>query len=71
MNKFNVVEMGNEVIEGGQGGYTRLFIYKIPKKNHNAIVRLNKQFINTLGTDGALNTEFFCMSNESLRPLLV
>ena len=42
MNKSNVVEMGNEIIEGGQGGYTRLFIYKIPKKNHNAIVRLNK-----------------------------
>lgn len=65
MNKSNIIEMDNEV----NGSYSRLFIYRIPKKNHNAIVRLNKQFIDTLGTDGPLHTEFFCMSNnESLRP---
>ena len=36
--------MDNEM----NGGHVRLFIYRIPKNNHYAIVRLNKQFIYTL-----------------------
>ena len=61
MNKSNVIEMNRD--------HVRLFIYRIPKKNHDAIVRLNKQFIDTLGEDGPLRWEFFCLSsNESLMP---
>jgi len=65
MNKSNILEMDNEV----DGGHTRLFIYRIPKKNHDAMVRLNKQFTDTLGKEGPLYIEFFCLnSNESLMP---
>ena len=70
MNKPNTPEMGNEVIRK-EGDYTRLFIYKIPKKNHDTILQLNKQFMNTLGKDGPLHMEFFCLSNsESLMPFI-
>ena len=66
MNKSNIIEMSNEA---NGVGYTRLFIYKIPKNNHDAIVQLNKQFIDTLGNHGPLHMEFFCLSNnESLTP---
>jgi uncharacterized protein YbaA (DUF1428 family) len=51
------------------GGHTRLFIYRISKKNHDAMVRINKQFTDTLGKQGPLHIEFFCLSsNESLMP---
>lgn len=54
--------MDNEV----DGGHTRLFIYRI-SKNHDAMVRLNKQFTDTLGKQRPLHIEFFCLnSNESL-----
>jgi uncharacterized protein YbaA (DUF1428 family) len=70
MNKPNTPEMGNEVIRK-EGDYTRLFIYKIPKKNHDTILQLNKQFMNTLGKDGPLHMELFCLSNsESLMPFI-
>lgn len=66
MNKSNIIEMSNEA---NGGGYTHLFIYKIPKNNHDTIVQLNKQFIDTLGIHGPLHMEFFCLSNnESLTP---
>jgi uncharacterized protein YbaA (DUF1428 family) len=69
MNKSNITEMGNNEVIGKEGDYNRLFIYKIPKKNHDAILRLNKQFMDTLGKDGPLHMEFFCLSNnESLMP---
>jgi uncharacterized protein YbaA (DUF1428 family) len=69
MNKSNITEMDNEAI-GKEGDYhIRLFIYKVPKKNHDAILRLNRQFMDTLGKDGPLHLEFFCLSNsESLMP---
>lgn len=60
MNKSNIIEMSNEA---NGGGHTRLFIYKIPKNNHDT------QFIDTLGNHGPLHMEFFCLSNnESLTP---
>src|SRR5918995_211291 len=44
-------------------------IYRISKKNHDAMVRINKQFTDTLGKQGPLHIEFFCLSsNESLMP---
>ena len=65
MNKSNVINIDNEE----NGGHSRLFIYRIPKKNHDAIVRLNKQFTDTLGKQGPLRVEFFCLSsNKSLMP---
>lgn len=45
MNKSNIIEMNNEM----NGSHISLFIYRISKKNHDATVRLNKQFIDTLG----------------------
>jgi len=65
MNKSNVINIHNEQ----NGDHSRLFIYRIPKKNHDAIVRLNKQFTDTLGQQGPLLVEFFCLSsNKSLIP---
>jgi hypothetical protein len=49
------MEMDNEV----NGGHARLYIYRISKKNHDTIVRLNGQFTDTLGKDGPLCLEFF------------
>ena len=45
---------------------------EIPKKNHDAIVHLNKKFIYTLGKQGPLYTRFFCHNNnkESLMPFI-
>ena len=53
MNKStNIIEMDNE----------------IPKKNHDAIVHLNKKFIYTLGKQGPLYTRFL-LSKQQQREL--
>ena len=37
--------------------------YRIPKKNHDAIVQLNKQIKDSLPKHGPLNSEFFYLSS--------
>jgi uncharacterized protein YbaA (DUF1428 family) len=39
MSKFNITE-----IEQGIGSEADHFVYRVPKKNHDAMVQLNKQF---------------------------
>lgn len=38
MNTSNIIEK-----EEGSGNLVQLFIYRAPKKNHDAMVQLNKQ----------------------------
>lgn len=40
-----------------------IFIYRVPKKNHDAIVRFNKQITDTLPKHGPLHSEFFYLSS--------
>ena len=48
-----------------------IFIYRVPKKNHDAIVQLNKQIKNMLPIHGPLSTQFFYLrSTESVMDFL-
>ena len=58
MNKSNVMEMEKEI-----GNQVRLFIWKIPKKNHDAMVNLQKQFNDLLIRYGVLRMEIFQLTN--------
>jgi uncharacterized protein YbaA (DUF1428 family) len=58
MSKSNVTEMEKEV-----GSQVQLFIWRIPKKNHDAMVRLQKQFNDILIKHGGLRMEVFQLTN--------
>lgn len=45
------------------GSHAQIFIYRIPKKNHDAIVQLNKQIKDILPEHGPLHSEFFYLSS--------
>lgn len=45
------------------GSHAQIFIYRVPNKNHDAIVRLNKQITDTLPKHGPLHSEFFYLSS--------
>ena len=45
------------------GSQVQLFVWRIPKKNHDAIVKLQKQFNNILIKHGALRVEIFQLTN--------
>ena len=66
MSKSNILENEQEI-----GTHTQIFIYRIPKKNHDAIVQLNKQIKDTLPKHGPLHSEFFYLSStESVMDFL-
>jgi uncharacterized protein YbaA (DUF1428 family) len=60
MSKSNILEkeQAKEI-----GSHAQIFIYRVPKKNHDAIVRLNKQITDTLPKHGPLHSEFFYLSS--------
>jgi uncharacterized protein YbaA (DUF1428 family) len=58
MSKSNVVEMEKEV-----GSQVQLFVWRIPKKNHDAMVQLQKQFNDLWRKHGSLRTEVFQLAN--------
>jgi uncharacterized protein YbaA (DUF1428 family) len=58
MNKSNVMEMEKEI-----GNQVQLFIWRIPKKNHDAMVKLQKQFNDLLIKYGVLRMEIFQLTN--------
>jgi hypothetical protein len=58
MNKANVTEMEKEI-----GNQVQLFIWRIPKKNHDAMVKLQKQFNDLLIKYGVLRMEIFQLTN--------
>jgi uncharacterized protein YbaA (DUF1428 family) len=58
MKKSNVMEMEKEI-----GNQVQLFIWRIPKKNHDAMVKLQKQFNDLLIRHGVLSMEIFQLTN--------
>ncbi len=53
MSKPNVLEREHEK----EMEVMLIFIYRVPKKNHDAIVQLNKQIKNMLPIHGPLSTQ--------------
>ena len=45
--------------EGNGRGYVQLFVYRIPKKNHDAIRRLLGEIADLVKKHGALDSDFF------------
>jgi uncharacterized protein YbaA (DUF1428 family) len=58
MSKPNVTEMEQEI-----GSQVQLFIWRVPKKNHDAMVKLQKQFNDILIKHGVLRMEIFQLTN--------
>jgi uncharacterized protein YbaA (DUF1428 family) len=58
MSKSNMTEMEKEV-----GNQVQLFIWRIPKKNHDAMVKLQKQFNDINIKYGVLRIEVFQLTN--------
>ena len=52
MNESNATE-----IEKGIGSEVAQFVYRVPKKNHDAMMQLNKQFVDTMRKYGANQDE--------------
>ena len=45
------------------GSHVQLFVYRIPKKNHDAMVQLESQLTTIFRKHGILRSEFFQLSN--------
>jgi uncharacterized protein YbaA (DUF1428 family) len=58
MSKSKMTKTEQEI-----GSHVQLFIWKVPKKNHDAMVRLQKQFNDILIKRGALRMEIFQLTN--------
>jgi uncharacterized protein YbaA (DUF1428 family) len=61
MSKSNI--LGNEQEKKEIESHAQIFIYRVPKKNHDAMVQLNKQIKNSLPIHGPINSEFFYLSS--------
>ena len=60
MSKSNVTEIREEE---EIGSIVQQFIYRLPKKNHDAMVHLEKQFIDVFRKHGGLRFEVFQLSS--------
>jgi uncharacterized protein YbaA (DUF1428 family) len=58
MSKSNVTEMEQEL-----ESIIQQFIYRLPKKNHEAMVQLEKQFIEMFRKHGGMRFEVFQLSS--------
>jgi uncharacterized protein YbaA (DUF1428 family) len=58
MNESKVTETELEI-----GNQVQLFVWRIPKKNHDAMVKLQKQFNDILIKYGVLRMEIFQLTN--------
>lgn len=61
MSKSNIVEREQKKKE--IGSHAQIFIYRVPKKNHDAIVQLNKQIKDSLPNHGPIYSEFLYLSS--------
>jgi uncharacterized protein YbaA (DUF1428 family) len=52
-------------VEQKIGSEVAHFVYKVPKKNHDAMMQLNKQFVSTLSKYGATHLVFQLNSTEA------
>jgi uncharacterized protein YbaA (DUF1428 family) len=62
MSKLSATEM-----EQGIGSEVAHFIYRVPKKNHDAMTRLNKQFVEVMRKYGA--THLILQLNNTEAPM--
>jgi uncharacterized protein YbaA (DUF1428 family) len=62
MSKLSATEM-----EQGIGSEVAHFIYRVPKKNHDAMMRLNKQFVEVMRKYGA--THLILQLNNTEAPM--
>ena len=60
MNTSNIIEK-----EEGSGNLVQLFIYRAPKKNHDAMVQLNKQCAEFFRKHGILRFEVLYLSSTN------
>ena len=60
MSKPSITE-----IEQGIGSEVAHFVYRVPKKNHEAMMQLNKQFADTMRKYGALHLIFQLNNTEA------
>ena len=60
MSKSNVTELEEE---NELGSIVQQFIYRLPKKNHEAMVQLEKQFIEIFRKHGGMRFEVFQLSS--------
>jgi uncharacterized protein YbaA (DUF1428 family) len=51
------------VKEEETGNHVQLFVYRIPKKNHDAMVQLQNQLTGIFNKHGILRSEFFQLSS--------
>jgi uncharacterized protein YbaA (DUF1428 family) len=58
MSNSKVTETEQEI-----GSQVQLFVWRIPKKNHEAMVKLQKQFNDILIKHGVLRVEIFQLTN--------
>ena len=60
MSKLNTTEIEQEI-----GSEVAHFVYLIPKKNHDAVVQINKQFADIMRKYGAVHLIFQLNSTEA------
>jgi Protein of unknown function (DUF1428) len=60
MNESNATD-----IEKGIGSEVAQFVYRVPKKNHDAMMQLNKQFVDTMRKYGAAHLIFQLTNTEA------
>jgi uncharacterized protein YbaA (DUF1428 family) len=57
--------------EGARGGYVQQFIYRLPKKNHEAMMKIQKQFNDIFRKHGVQNREVFQLGDtETVGPFI-
>jgi uncharacterized protein YbaA (DUF1428 family) len=52
-------------IEQGAGNEVAHFVYRVPKKNHDAMLQLNKQFVSIMRKYGAAHSVFQLNNTEA------
>jgi uncharacterized protein YbaA (DUF1428 family) len=57
---MNKVESAEEAVTGN---HVQIFVYRIPKKNHDSMVQLEKQLTGIFRKHGILRSEFFHLSS--------
>lgn len=60
MSKLNTTEIEQEI-----GSKVAHFVYRVPKKNHDAMVQINKQFADIMRKYGAVHLIFQLNSTET------
>jgi uncharacterized protein YbaA (DUF1428 family) len=49
--------------ESDSGNHVQMFVYRIPKKNHDSMIQLEKQLTGVFRKHGILRSEFFHLSS--------